>query len=136
MNTTLAPGTHIVSHRKWYTHHGIYAGNGRVVHYADYYSGLRAGPVEEISLKEFAGEFGYRVKRSNRRFTGETIVRRARSRIGENFYHVLFNNCEHFCVWCVSGENWSAQTEAWLNHPWTTLAGMLRARGRRLNVAG
>lgn len=27
----------------------------------------------------------------------EEIVRRARSRIGENDYRLLTNNCEHFC---------------------------------------
>jgi hypothetical protein len=136
MKPALVPGTHLISRRNWYTHHGIYAGDGRVVHYAGHFRGLSAGPVEEISLAEFAGPFGYRIKSGQRRqFTREGVVRRARSRIGERSYHVLFNNCEHFCVWCVCGENWSAQTEAWLNHPWTTLLGMLRARGRRLPAA-
>jgi len=31
--------------------------------------------------------------------------RRARSRLGENDYRLLTNNCEHFCNWCVSGVN-------------------------------
>jgi Lecithin retinol acyltransferase len=43
------------------------------------------------------------------------IVRRARSRIGEDDYRLLTNNCEHFCNWCVSGVSRSAQAErSWL----------------------
>jgi hypothetical protein len=39
------------------------------------------------------------------------IVRRARSRLGENDYRLLTNNCEHFCNWCLSGVSRSAQVE-------------------------
>jgi hypothetical protein len=42
-------------------------------------------------------------------------ARRARSRIGENDYRLLTNNCEHFCNWCISGVSRSAQAErSWL----------------------
>jgi hypothetical protein len=47
-------GAHIVTRRQGYTHHGIYAGVGRVVHYAGLSRGLRRGPVEETSLSRFA----------------------------------------------------------------------------------
>jgi hypothetical protein len=40
------------------------------------------------------------------------VVRRARSRLGEDRYHVLTNNCEHFCEWCVHGQNRSYQVDA------------------------
>jgi len=40
------------------------------------------------------------------------VVRRARSRLGEDRYHVLRNNCEHFCEWCVRGQNRSYQVDA------------------------
>jgi hypothetical protein len=132
MIENLRPGSHLVSRRSWYTHHGIYIGGGRVVHYAGYIRGLLRSPVEEISLEEFARAYGYRVKANpRRRYATDTIVTRARSRLGESRYHVLFNNCEHFCEWCISGESWSAQAEAWLNYPLTTLVGMLRNRFRR-----
>jgi Lecithin retinol acyltransferase len=38
-------------------------------------------------------------------------VRRARSRIGEDDYRLLTNNCEHFCNWCLCGVSRSAQVE-------------------------
>jgi hypothetical protein len=132
MTENLRPGSHLVSRRRWYTHHGIYIGSGRVVHYAGYMRGPLKSPVEEISLEEFAGVYGYRVKvNPRRRFTTDTVVTRALSRLGEDLYHMLFNNCEHFCEWCVSGQSWSAQAEAWLNYPFTTLVAMLRSRARR-----
>src|SRR5258707_11780449 len=52
-------GAHIVTERRGYTHHGIYVGAGKVVHYAGLSRGLRRGPVEEISLSRFAA--GHRV---------------------------------------------------------------------------
>ena len=37
---------------------------------------------------------------------------RAESRIGERDYDVFGNNCEHFAVWCKTGEACSSQVEA------------------------
>ena len=42
-------GSHIVTPRCGYTHHGIYVGHGRVVQYAGLAHGLRTGPVEEVT---------------------------------------------------------------------------------------
>jgi hypothetical protein len=41
----------------------------------------------------------------------DEVVRRARLQLGENRYHVLTNNCEHFCEWCVRGEHRSYQVD-------------------------
>lgn len=51
---SLEPGTDLVSPRLGYTHHGIYVGHGKVVQYGGLVWGLRRGPVEEVSLEEFA----------------------------------------------------------------------------------
>jgi hypothetical protein len=40
------------------------------------------------------------------------VVRRARSRLGENRYHIIRNNCEHFCEWSLSGVSRSRQLES------------------------
>ncbi|HEX6020289.1 MAG TPA: lecithin retinol acyltransferase family protein, partial [Burkholderiaceae bacterium] len=108
-----APGAHLVSPRRGYTHHGIYIGAGRVVHYAGWSrAALTRRPVEEVSLAEFAGGHGVAaLADSSRRFTSAEVVARARSRLGENRYRIASNNCEHFCHWCLSGENRSAQIE-------------------------
>jgi len=107
----LLVGTHLIAHRRGYTHHGIYLGDGRVVHYAGrikYPHGL----IEEISLAEFSEGRAFRVEKlESGRFNGHEIVRRARSRLGESRYDLLRNNCEHFCNWCRLGENRSLQVE-------------------------
>jgi hypothetical protein len=103
-------GAHLVTPRRGYTHHGIYAGAGRVIHYRGLAHGLRRGPVEEVSLACFAAGRAVRIHAHVApRFDREEIVRRARSRLGENRYRLLTNNCEHLCEWCVQGCSRSSQ---------------------------
>ena len=47
-------GAHVVTPRRWYTHHAIYVGRGRVVQYGGLSHGLRRGPVEEVGMEDFA----------------------------------------------------------------------------------
>jgi len=127
-------GAHLTSPRRGYTHHGIYVGAGRVVHYAGLHGArvaeaLRYGPVEEVTVEEFAQ--GFAVDWSfepGARFCGETVVARARSRLGENRYKLLTNNCEHFTTWCIHGVHRSAQVER-------VLRGRAARRGRDLEIA-
>jgi hypothetical protein len=76
-------GAHLTTSRRGYTHHGVYAG-GR-----------------EVRI----------VAHSSSPYSPQEIVRRARSRLSENDYRLLTNNCEHFCNWCRSGVSHSAQVE-------------------------
>lgn len=109
-------GAHMLTPRRGYTHHGIYVGNGSVVHYGGFSHGWRRGPVEEVPLSRFSlgrpvwirtGESGWRDR--------PDVVTRARSRLGEDCYHVLKNNCEHFCEWCVRCNHRSHQVEEFLD---------------------
>jgi hypothetical protein len=110
------PGTHLVTRRRGYLHHGIYVGGGRVVHYSGSSRSWRGGPVEEVSVEEFAGGRSMSIKPSvNARFSGTEIVRRARSRLGEDRYRLTSNNCEHFCEWCIHDRPRSEQVERWLD---------------------
>ena len=97
-------GAHLVTPRWFYRHHGIYAGCGRVIHYAGFKRLFHRGPVEEVSLEHFSGGKGLRVKVwAAARFSGAARVERARSRLGEDRYRLLTNNCRHFARWCVAG---------------------------------
>jgi len=117
----LAPGTHLATSRRGYVHHGIYVGAGMVVHYAGLSRFLHSGPVEEVTIARFSRGRPVRIiESSESRYSPPEIVRRARSRLGENDYQVLRNNCEHFCNWCISGRSYSTQVES-------TLASILRA---------
>jgi hypothetical protein len=118
---------HVVTPRAGYTHHGIYVGNGKVVHYRGLSRGLRAGPVEEIPLAEFAAGHPVRVRAHHpARFDCGSVIARARSRIGENSYRIFSNNCEHFVEWCVQGRSRSLQIEAFCSAPRRALLYALR----------
>jgi hypothetical protein len=118
MNAPFTPGTHLVTDRRGYTHHGIYVGDGRVVHYAGLANGFESGPVEEVSLEQFAnGERVFASAHSARSFSADEIVARARSRLGENLYDLFRNNCEHFSHWCVTGRRRSWQVWKWASLP-------------------
>ncbi len=125
----LSPGCHLVTHRRGYDHHGIYLGNGRVIHYAGrmrYPEGL----VEEVTVAEFCRGRALAVAgMAAPSFDAEEIVRRARSRLGEQGYRVLSNNCEHFCSWCIDGQSRSPQVDRWMTLP-------RRVAGRAASLAG
>jgi hypothetical protein len=91
--------SHLITPRALYTHHGIYVGNGRVIHYAGLAYGLRRGSVENVPLERFAHGHSIRVRHDLRCFDRCAVVERARSRRGEHSYRLLTNNCEHFCAW-------------------------------------
>jgi hypothetical protein len=96
-------------------HHGIYVGEGRVVHYAGLARGRFRGRIEEVSLAQFAYGRSVWTRNSHRSaFVPQEVVRRARARVGENRYRILRNNCEHFCEWCLRGESRSYQVERFL----------------------
>nr|WP_237142350.1 lecithin retinol acyltransferase family protein [Pseudomonas gregormendelii] len=113
----LTPGTHLVSPRKLYIHHGIYLGDGTVAHYSGLSGSLKAGPIEITHLEHFANGHSVWVYQDHPAFTSDEIVVRARSRIGESKYKILSNNCEHFCTWCISGASKSAQVDEYLHFP-------------------
>ena len=111
-------GDVILSDRVFYKHYGIYAGNGRVIHYAskngDFGTDLR---VREASLERFANDGKCLVVSfagncaGGKKFSPMETVCRARSRLGEKKYNLFFNNCEHFAMWCKYGTSKSVQVE-------------------------
>jgi len=122
-------GAHLVTRRFGYTHHGIYVGGGKVVHYAGLSRVTNRGPVEEVSLTAFAAGRCVSIKdESSARYSPETIAVRARSRLGENRYAMVTNNCEHFCAWCLHGQSRSEQIERILALPRAFAAALMRAR--------
>jgi Lecithin retinol acyltransferase len=119
--------SHLVTSRRGYLHHGIYVGDRKVVHYSGLVHGLRRGPVEEVPLAYFArGQRVWVREDAPSDFDVGEIVRRARSRVGEDRYRLLTNNCEHFCEWCLRGMARSFQVEAWLACPRLQLLAKLR----------
>ena len=105
-------GTHLVSDRGLYTHHGLYIGNNKVIHYSGLADGMESGPIEIIELEEFHNGDGYDIqKHSNAKYTVEQAIKRAKSRLGEDSYSVSGNNCEHFVNWSLDGNHSSDQVD-------------------------
>ncbi|HEX3031835.1 MAG TPA: lecithin retinol acyltransferase family protein [Bacillota bacterium] len=143
-------------HGLQYEHYGIYAGDGRVIHYTS------ADSSEPLDLRIMETSFRDFMKSSREFFilnfdqlknpvksdlisieglqdtlseeyleqlealleikelllksqmiiySPEETLKRARSRLGENSYSLLLNNCEHFAVWCKTGLSRSYQIE-------------------------
>ncbi|MEN5094744.1 lecithin retinol acyltransferase family protein [Pseudomonas protegens] len=103
-------GTHLIVGRGLYTHHGIFVGRNRVIHYSGMGSGLHKGCIESTSLADFLQGKNARIKTYRKvYFRGPDICRRARSRLGEDQYNLVFNNCEHFANWCATDRHTSEQ---------------------------
>lgn len=95
-------GAHLVTPRLGFTHHGIYVGGGKVVHYGTLAHRFHRRPVEETPIERFADGHSVWIRpHENVCFGPAQIVQRARSRVGEDRYGLLTNNCEHFCEWCL-----------------------------------
>jgi hypothetical protein len=128
-------GSQILTPRRGYLHHGIYVGGGKVVHYAGLSNGLRRGPVEEISLDQFTrGRPAWVRLNAPSNFDCLEVIRRARSRVGEDCYRILTNNCEHFCEWCLRAEHRSYQVEALLVRPGRALHTTIHSVARLLSL--
>ncbi len=89
-----------------FNHHGIDLGDGSVAHY------LEGREILRSSLEEFTqGNEPCIINHTQESSTGVTL-RRAMSRIGEQDYNLLFNNCEHFATWCKTGRHRSSQIDS------------------------
>lgn len=109
----LRPGDHICCRRYGlvYAHHGIYLGGDQVVHYSDSAGiGRKAGACVGVStLSEFLrGDPLRRVKYSDAH-SGEQALLRAEKLLEAGGYSVIWNNCEHFATFCVTGRRRSVQ---------------------------
>jgi hypothetical protein len=92
-----------------FNHHGIDLGDGTVAHYLEGRQILRS-PLLEFSRGQPLTVVPYAISSP----VGLTL-RRAMGRLGEQNYNLLFNNCEHFAIWCKTGRHRSAQVEDWLH---------------------
>lgn len=108
----LEPGQHLISDRGLYQHHGIVTGPDEIVHYAGWADGPFSGPVEKTTLAAFSQGQPVSVRSYRQpRYTGDAVVARVMSRLGENKYDLHANNCEHLCSWAVTGRKRSKQSD-------------------------
>lgn len=103
-----------------YQHYGIYTGGREVIHYAAK-KGDFGGDVciQKTTIDKFTSEgggffvidFPPEGYENITIFSPEETVARAKSRLGENKYDLVFNNCEHFALWCKTGISDSTQVD-------------------------
>lgn len=90
-----------------YEHHGIDCGDGTVIHYQK----LDVATISRTPLLTFSLGRKVYVKHYPSSFIPDVVVHRAESRLGEQQYNLLSNNCEHFATWCKTGQNISQQVQ-------------------------
>ena len=118
--TTPAPGlsrgSHICADRPGgIRHDGIYLGDDRVIHMASMPGQIkdkRGASVQITTLAAFAAGQPVTVRPYVNADDPDVIIERAMSRLGDGDYNLLFNNCQHFAHWCVTGERLSEQVNA------------------------
>jgi len=103
-------GDHLVSSRLGYDHHGLYIGNGEVIHYSGFSELFNKGSIEITTLEDFEQGTSSSVKKHIVSiYDVDERVDRAYSKLGEDSYNLIFNNCEHFVNWCFNSFKTSSQ---------------------------
>jgi hypothetical protein len=92
-----------------YTHHGVDAGDGSVIHFTGEPGAKRNARIARSSIADFLQGAQGKVRRYGKRDDAETTMTRAEAQIGTTGYHLVFNNCEHFASWCCTGRRASQQ---------------------------
>jgi hypothetical protein len=134
-------GAHLIVPWLGYTHHGIHVGEGEVIQYGALKYDFIRKPVEQVTLESFAdGRPVFIVTHAESCFDADKAISRARSRLGENRYRLLTNNCEHFVEWCLHDEHRSFEVETAIHFPrWfgeRMLCALLRIARVQLAVRG
>lgn len=130
------PGTHLMVNLRWYQHHGISLGDGRVVHFGRGVFDMVNACIEVVSEDVFSAGKQIKVVESPAKFEPDVIVRRALDRVGERDYELFENNCEHFVGWCRTGKIASRQASIFETMIRQSAAAGTRATvGRQLMVA-
>ncbi len=107
----LLPGDHICVRRrgKFYTHHGIYMGNSKVIHFAGSIKEKINPIVHETELSTFL-KGGILKRRDYReKLPDSETINIAREQLSDGSYSMLWNNCEHFATYCATGKKQSIQ---------------------------
>lgn len=107
----MAIANHIFCYRIGYTHHGIDLGDGTVIHYTGEPGQQANAAVCRTPIDHFMRGCELHVQPYGTCDPPEVVIERAHSRLGESKYDLVFNNCEHFAVWCKTGTARSPQVK-------------------------
>lgn len=105
----MARGEHIRVKRIGYYHHGIDIGDGRVIHFTGEPGSKADASIKEASITDFLSGGNIEIVEYGKSNTADEVISRAKSRLNETGYNLVFNNCEHFAFWCMTGKHQSEQ---------------------------
>ena len=107
----LNSGDHIFVRRNGllYSHHGIYAGAGTVIHFKGAAKEKKDPVVRKTDIENFLNGGKLRRRDYKRRLPRAETLRIAGEHLTKTGYSLAFNNCEHFASYCATGKKRSAQ---------------------------
>jgi hypothetical protein len=92
-----------------YSHHGIYAGDGNVIHYKGEDKEKQDPTVIMTRLEIFLSCGKLRRRNYRKRLPHTESLRIAREHLSKKGYSLSGNNCEHFATYCATGKKKSRQ---------------------------
>lgn len=116
----IRPGDQLRVKHLFFYHHGLYEGDGQVIHFAGPDSDsltdadsvtVRRDTLEHFSMGRDLEVRDYSLTERLRRYPARKILKIARSHLGEAGYDILYNNCEHFVNLCTFGKAVSNQID-------------------------
>ena len=102
-------GDHIYVRRLVYSHHGIYAGDGNVIHYTGEEKEKKDPLIRETDIEAFLKGGKLRRRDYKKRLPPSETLSLAKKHLSDNSYSLAFNNCEHFATYCATGKRKSRQ---------------------------
>ena len=102
-------GDHIYVRRLVYSHHGIYAGDGDVIHYTGEEKEKKDPLIRETDIEAFLKAGKLRRRDYKKRLPPSETLSIAKKHLSDNSYSLAFNNCEHFATYCATGKRKSRQ---------------------------
>ncbi len=102
-------GDHIYVRRLVYSHHGIYAGDGNVIHYTGEEKEKKDPLIRETDIEDFLKGGKLRRRNYKKRLPPSGTLSLAKKHLSKNSYSLALNNCEHFATYCATGKKKSRQ---------------------------
>ena len=105
----LSLGDHIYVKRLLYSHHGIYAGDGNVIHYTGEEKEKKNPLVRETDIEDFLKGGNLKKRTYRKRLPPSETLSLAKEHLSDRSYSLTLNNCEHFATCCATGKKKSKQ---------------------------
>ena len=91
------------------SHHGIYTGDGTVIHYSGEEKEKKDPLVRETDIEEFLKDGKLRRRDHKKHLPPSETLGLASHHLSYHGYSLAWNNCEHFATYCATGRKKSKQ---------------------------